>query len=90
MRQVAVVMQQLGYGEEEQPQAQHRGEDAQDEDSGHSLVPAPGTAGCGIALADGIRANPSVGCRTQPDARAEGRHEQQGDTDENAGVKQSG
>jgi hypothetical protein len=71
VRQVAVAVQQLHYGEEEEPEADHCGEDAQDEDSGAAVVQ--------MTFPGGQRVEVWIRDPPKSDAWAEGGHEQEGD-----------
>jgi hypothetical protein len=89
VRQVAVAVQQLHRGEEEQPQPDQRGEDTEDEDGGHLLISRPGAVLGRIALPYGVGTGPAMGCRAQANAGAEAGHEQKRDADDDANVKHS-
>ena len=82
-----MVMEELRDGEEEQPKAEDRGQYAQDQDGGDSLILAACATGGGIALADGVRAGPAAGCRAHTDPRTEGGQQQKRDADDDADVE---
>ncbi|HEY3990634.1 MAG TPA: hypothetical protein VGM02_15135 [Acidobacteriaceae bacterium] len=67
-------MQQLRYGEEEQPEAKHGSKNTEDEDGSHLLVGTADPGVSGVALTDGIRACSAMGCRPNSDTRAKGGH----------------
>jgi hypothetical protein len=82
-------MQHLRDGEEEQPKAQYRGQDAQDEHGGHLLVPAAGMRMVRVALPYGVRAAPLMGCRADANARAKGGHKQECDANNDPDIEHS-
>jgi hypothetical protein len=77
--QVSLVVQQLHDGEDEEPEAEHPGEDAQDEDGGAALVQMA-SRGC-------TRIEIWIGDAAKPNTRAEGGHEQERDADDDANVE---
>jgi hypothetical protein len=78
-RQLTVAVQQLHDGEEEEPEADHRGEDAQDKDGGAAVVQVtfPGSKRIQVWIRDPPKS----------DAGAEGGHEQEGDADDDPDVE---
>jgi hypothetical protein len=87
MREMSAAVQQLHDGEDEKPGAEYRGENAQDEDGGHSLISTTGKAMGRIRLADGVGAGPATGSRAQADPWAESGHQQECDTDDDTDVE---
>jgi hypothetical protein len=77
--QAAVVGQQLRDGEEEEPETDHGGEDAQNEHRGAALVQMRPRSFTRIEI--------RIGDPAKPDAGAEGGHEQEGDAHDNADVE---
>ena len=79
VRQLSVAVQQLHDGEDEEPEADHGGENAEDEHGGTAVVQPTFPGGTRIEI--------GVGDAAKSDARAEGGHEYQCDADDDADVE---
>jgi hypothetical protein len=78
---MTVAVQQLRDREKEQPEAEHRGENAEDKDGR--------TAPIDMIVAGVRLIHRWIGNRTQADTRAEGGHEQKCNADDDADVEHS-
>ncbi len=87
--QMAMVVQQLGDGKDEQPKPHHRGQEAQDKKGGDSLIPVAYTRMRCVRRLNRIIATAAVSCRADADSRANGRHQQQGDANDNPHIEHS-
>ena len=79
VRQLAVLVQQLRNGEEEEPKTDHGGKDAQDEDGGAAMVQMTSGGGTWIEI--------GIGDAAKSDPGAKGRHEQKRKADDDADVE---